>query len=303
MNTDARATTKPSGLLIVGIFFIPYLCVWTLLDKKYSAFSRILGFGYMVIAFMLFVNGPTNPHTRGSATLSLLALCALGFGFYLVRQALKWGWKNAIEQLKPTGKETTSPASVQPPAQPAVTKKLPAWLVKGIDVSENADGTMHFTFPADMSGPAKDKVIQFCEGLSDFGPFTWSDAVASESVSSSVEHHTPAQANDTRVSNTHSVRPEEGLIKLATPKHGWFKVSFLGFPNDEESQLSEMALQSGMTINDHTQEAVDVLCFGDFASNAMIEKAHAEGAVVLDKEAFVHFVASGHVPEKGTALA
>lgn len=309
MSINIHSNTAPSGLLIAGILMFPFLFVWQLLDRKYSQLSRILGFGYMLLISVLYVGGPNEAQEILMTLLTTVAMCAVGFGVYMGRQAHKWGWQAAIQQLKQTVKETTHGASN---TQPEATNGLPGWMDKDIEVSVNADGSMHLTFPAEMPVLARDNTLRFCRGMPEFRNMTWtvaetsSDTAAvewSDEVIPNTElfddsrEEMPIQTHDIREemsTQTHDI--QEG-VKLPVPKHGWFKVSFLGFPNEEESALSEMTLQNGMTVNDHASEAVDVLCFGDFASNAMMEKAESEGAVVLDKAAFLHFIASGEVPK------
>lgn len=60
---------KVSLLLVVGIFFIPYIFGWFLLRDGHSTKARVLGLGWMaIIISMVFFGGKNTPTTQNTPT-------------------------------------------------------------------------------------------------------------------------------------------------------------------------------------------------------------------------------------------
>lgn len=60
MQSGQAPTRKVSLLLIIGIIFLPIIFVWFLLRKGYSTTARVIGFGWLVLSFILATSGSKN---------------------------------------------------------------------------------------------------------------------------------------------------------------------------------------------------------------------------------------------------
>jgi hypothetical protein len=90
-----QESKKVSALLGIGIFFMPYIFAWKLLDRGYGAAARRVGFSWMAICVVLWLAGH-NGHQQNPSTQPLVAA--------------------AIAPAAPSGAQPTPPAS---PADPA----------------------------------------------------------------------------------------------------------------------------------------------------------------------------------------
>ncbi|MFK4706050.1 hypothetical protein ABIC83_002889 [Roseateles asaccharophilus] len=77
MDMEAQAARKVSLPLGVGIFFLPYVFAWLLLNKGYSNRARIVAFGWAtVLVFFTFLKPststtPTSPTSGAPASVSV----------------------------------------------------------------------------------------------------------------------------------------------------------------------------------------------------------------------------------------
>ncbi|WP_251358583.1 hypothetical protein [Kangiella sp. TOML190] len=60
-----KTTISPSILLIIGIFFLPYIFSWFTLNEKYSSLTKLLSFSWTFILLVIFFsfNQDSNPNS------------------------------------------------------------------------------------------------------------------------------------------------------------------------------------------------------------------------------------------------
>jgi len=79
------------------------------------------------------------------------------------------------------------------------------------------------------------------------------------------------------------------------------QVCFTGFSLDEKAELAALASRAGLEVVRSITKRLSFLCTGPTPGPAKLEKAEAQGVLILTRSQFEHLVATGEVPRAGEA--
>ncbi|HAS6054758.1 TPA: hypothetical protein I7122_18665 [Vibrio vulnificus] len=74
-------------------------------------------------------------------------------------------------------------------------------------------------------------------------------------------------------------------------------ICFTGFSKSDKLVLSELAKLKGMQVRKEVTVHLNILCYGSNAGPKKLEKAMAQGVMILNREQFEKMVETGEVPE------
>ena len=73
-------------------------------------------------------------------------------------------------------------------------------------------------------------------------------------------------------------------------------VCFTGFTVSEKAELSAMAEASHLSVASAVNKSLQFLCVGENAGPAKLEKARAQGVIVMTRLEFENFLETGELP-------
>lgn len=74
-------------------------------------------------------------------------------------------------------------------------------------------------------------------------------------------------------------------------------VCFTGFNKQDKANLSDLAAANGMEIRQSVTKHLDILCYGFNAGPKKLEKALAQGVLILNSEQLKTLIGTGELPE------
>jgi NAD-dependent DNA ligase len=86
------------------------------------------------------------------------------------------------------------------------------------------------------------------------------------------------------------------------PRDERLQVCFTGFGAAEKQELEALAEAAKIRVVTRVTKELGILVCGPNAGPKKLETAAAQGALLLERKDFEHFVATGEVPESGTAV-
>ncbi|OOE43994.1 hypothetical protein BZG06_10160 [Salinivibrio kushneri] len=90
--------------------------------------------------------------------------------------------------------------------------------------------------------------------------------------------------------------PENIYFNRPAPKPvDTFDVHFTGFKKDDKARLTELAKSANMKVRGEVTKHLNVLCYGYNAGPKKLEKARAQGVMIINEPEFLHFIETGEV--------